>query len=77
MCTASHSDPHLPSQNLSKGIMSSTQARLHSQTQSLHLISHLVLTTTSEARNQLHILKEETEAYKKFYTPSRALVTCG
>lgn len=38
--------------------------RLSSQTQSLHLKSHLVLTTTSEAKNQGHITKEETEAYE-------------
>lgn len=38
------------------------QTKLCSQTQSLHLKSHLVLMTTSEAKKQLHITKEETEA---------------
>lgn len=38
------------------------QTKLCSQTQSLHLKFHLVLMTTSEAKKQLHITKEETEA---------------
>lgn len=38
------------------------QTKLCSQTHSLHLKSHLVLMTTSEAKKQLHITKEETEA---------------
>lgn len=40
------------------------QTKLRSQTQSLNLKSHLVLITTSEAKKQLHITKEETEAYQ-------------
>lgn len=62
--TANHSDPHLHPQHLYKGIICSSPPRLHSQTQSLLLKSHLVLTTTSEAKNQGHITKEETEAYE-------------
>lgn len=38
------------------------QTKLRSQTQSLNLKSHLVLITTSKAKKQLHITKEETEA---------------